>query len=49
LKCYLGLDDIDNSPKVVTLGNFDGVHIGHKELINRAVELGLQKNLPTLW
>lgn len=47
MKCYLGLDDIDNSPKVVTLGNFDGVHIGHKELINRAVELGLQKNLPT--
>ena len=46
LKIYHGLDSLDNSPKVVTLGNFDGVHKGHKELIMKTAELGAEKNLP---
>ena len=32
------LEDIKDIPKTsVALGNFDGVHVGHQELIKRAV------------
>ena len=35
-------DDINeingNGPAVIALGNFDGVHLGHVELIRQAVE-----------
>ena len=35
-----GLDDIpaDLGPTVVTLGNFDGVHRGHREVLTRVVQ-----------
>ncbi|UOF89397.1 bifunctional riboflavin kinase/FAD synthetase [Fodinisporobacter ferrooxydans] len=32
-------------PSVVTIGNFDGVHIGHQQLLKRAVELANQKGI----
>ena len=32
-------------PLVITLGNFDGVHIGHRELLRRAVDESKQNNL----
>ncbi len=47
LKIYHGLEKVDNSPKIVTLGNFDGVHKGHKELIKKAVEIGKEKEIPS--
>jgi riboflavin kinase/FMN adenylyltransferase len=36
---WFGLDDIpaDLGPTVVTLGNFDGVHRGHREVLTRVV------------
>lgn len=39
---YTELSDIpaDFGPSVVTIGNFDGVHIGHTRVISRVVEDG---------
>ncbi|EWT00070.1 riboflavin kinase [Intrasporangium oryzae NRRL B-24470] len=36
---WIGIDDIpaDLGPTVVTLGNFDGVHRGHREVLTRVV------------
>lgn len=37
---YQGLENIDNYHNVVVaLGNFDGVHLGHRELIRRTIEI----------
>lgn len=39
MKVFKDLDSIiDIEPTVVALGNFDGVHMGHQELIRRCVE-----------
>ena len=40
-----GLDDIpaDLGPTVVTLGNFDGVHRGHREVLTRVVREAAQR------
>src|SRR5690606_32805506 len=34
------------SPCVITLGNFDGMHLGHQTLILSAQEIARQKNIP---
>ncbi|KGN29979.1 riboflavin kinase [Knoellia sinensis KCTC 19936] len=35
-------------PCVVTMGNFDGVHRGHKAVLSRLVEVGRERGLPTV-
>lgn len=39
MKVFRSLDDIKNIKEtVVALGNFDGIHVGHQELLKRAVK-----------
>jgi len=37
-----------HKPSVVTIGNFDGVHVGHQALINKVVELASVKGLTSV-
>lgn len=41
--------DVDNiGESVVTIGNFDGLHYGHKALIKKAVECSKKKNIKSI-
>lgn len=43
---FESIEDIKNIPETaVALGNFDGVHYGHQELIKRAVETAKERGL----
>src|SRR5437588_1479336 len=35
----------DFGPSVVSIGNFDGVHIGHREIMRRVVALARERGL----
>ncbi len=37
----------ENINIVLTLGNFDGLHLGHQKIINKVVEIGRYYGLPT--
>jgi riboflavin kinase/FMN adenylyltransferase len=39
------LNEIDSKGLCLTIGNFDGVHLGHQAIISRLKEIALQKNL----
>ena len=39
--------EVDNG-SVITLGNFDGIHLGHLSLIKRVKEVSREKNLPSI-
>ena len=42
-----GLHNLDNQPEcVVTIGNFDGIHIGHQEIISKLVSTAQKKAFP---
>ncbi len=48
MKHITGTKDITSPPSVVVLGNFDGIHIGHRELIDKALELSKELDLKVL-
>jgi len=45
-----GLGDVpeDWGKSVVTIGVFDGVHLGHQRIVARAAEIGAQRGLPVV-
>ena len=49
MRVFRDLDDIGNIKNpVVTTGSFDGVHVGHKAIINRLRKLAEQINGETV-
>lgn len=40
---FHGIDKVESKKRVVVLGNFDGVHIGHQNLINQGKKLAEEK------
>ena len=48
--CWQGLEDVpaDWGRSVVTIGMFDGVHVGHQRIVARAAEIGAQRGLPVV-
>jgi len=49
MEIYSSLDEITiNEDTVVTIGNFDGVHLGHQSLIKRAVDVQEKRGLKSL-
>ncbi|OCG23287.1 riboflavin biosynthesis protein RibF [Gilliamella sp. wkB108] len=50
MKIIRGIANLKNqfSQCVLTLGNFDGVHLGHQRLINHLIKNGKKLNLPTV-
>ena len=49
MKRYKDAKTYDNQiPSIVTIGTFDGVHVGHKKIIDRLVETAKQDNLESV-
>ncbi|WP_010630910.1 bifunctional riboflavin kinase/FAD synthetase [Sporolactobacillus vineae] len=39
------IEDKDSNEKVIALGYFDGLHLGHRDVIEQAVKIAAEKNL----
>jgi riboflavin kinase/FMN adenylyltransferase len=49
LKIYTDISDFEGSNyAVVTVGTFDGLHVGHQQIINRMKEIAARKNGDTI-
>lgn len=44
-----GLENYQNGhPSVLTIGKFDGLHLGHEQLLKRVVRIGKEQNLDSV-
>ena len=41
-------DYFENAPSVVTVGTFDGIHLGHRKLIDKVISISKSKNLRSI-
>ena len=41
-------DYYEDPPSIVTVGTFDGVHLGHRKLINKVISISKSKNLRSI-
>lgn len=49
MKKHLSLSSYNNSnPSVITIGTFDGVHIGHKAILNRLINIAKDEQLESI-
>ena len=49
MKRVVGLtESLQKNHSIVTIGTFDGVHIGHQKIINRVINLGKEKGLKSV-
>lgn len=48
IRVYRGLDEPDLKGVMVCIGNFDGVHRGHRGLLSRMTELAMRHDAPSL-
>ena len=45
MKLYKNLKSYSKNPSVITIGTFDGVHLGHQKIINRLIDVANEKQL----
>jgi riboflavin kinase/FMN adenylyltransferase len=50
MRIWNGIERYDSGPQevVASIGNYDGVHLGHREILRRVVEQGRRRGLPSL-
>lgn len=46
MQLYEQIENLSTTKRVVVLGNFDGVHLGHRELLQLAKKIAVEKNMP---
>lgn len=48
LKVHNSISSFPDKPSVVTIGTFDGVHIGHQKIIKRLISISKEKHLDSV-
>ena len=50
MRYYHNLSEIElgTSPSVITVGMFDGVHLGHLSVLSKVVEISRRENIPAV-
>jgi riboflavin kinase/FMN adenylyltransferase len=48
MRIYRSMDEVPPGKRVVAIGTFDGVHIGHKKIINDSVEAAAEQGIRSM-